>query len=291
MMPVSPELLRTASLVRADYDPTEEPSSRLRRRVVTYCGVAILALAFVLSPTKTAGHLVGSGDNGELFSLTNQDRASNGIPSLSGNGTLDGIAGAAPYRVCGLTVSGRSQDMINRNYFAHPIPPCGALVFTMMQEANVGYRSAGENIGWEANSGDPASYINNQFMGSPEHRTNILDASYTTVGIGSAGGNNWTGAGQPPPGQNNVIMFAEEFAQLNGGRVSTPLPPPPPRNFAAPPPPAVAPITAPALPTPSPTPKPAILVDLGPEGPPLIWSSSGLLSDSVESVLEGYFVN
>ena len=290
VMPVSPELLRTADLVRADYDSTEEPSSRLPRRVVTYCGIAILALAFVLSPTKTTARLAGAGDNGELFSLTNQDRASNGIPSLSGSGVLDGIGGAAGYRVCGITVSGRSQDMINRNYFAHPIPPCGALVFTLMQEGGVNYRSAGENIGWEANASDPAAYINNEFMGSAEHRTNILDASYTNVGIGSAGGNNWTDGGTISP-QNNVIMFAEEFAQLNGARISTPLPPPPPRNFAAPPPPAVAPITAPALPTPSPTPKPAVLVDLGPEGPPLIWSSSGLLSDSVESVLEGYFVN
>jgi len=288
-MAISPELLRTADLVKADYDPAGDPPSRLAQRGAAHVALAILAVLFVFSPTQTAGHLTASGSNGELFSLTNQDRASNGIPSLSENGSLDGIAGAATYQVCGISVSGRSQDMIKRNYFAHPIPPCGALVFTMMQEGHVNYRSAGENIGWEANASDPAAYINTQFMNSPEHRVNILDCSYTDLGIGSATGNGWTGAGSP---EDNVIMFSEEFAQISGGSRCTPPPSAPPRNSAPPPPPSVTPISTPVLPlTPSPTPAPPVLLDLGPGGPPLIWSSSGLLSDSVESVLEGYFVN
>ena len=287
-MAISSELLRTADLVREDYSPVAELPSPLRRRILICLSASLLAAGFAFSPTKTTGRLAGSsGYNGELFSLTNQDRASNGIPSVSENGVLDGIAGASPYSVCGRTADGRAQDMINLNYFAHPIPACGTYVFTMMQEARVNYRSAGENIGWEANASDPAAYINTQFMNSPEHRTNILDSSYTTVGVGSATGNNWRGAGAP---QNNVIMFAEEFAQLSGAVVSTPLPPPPPRNSAPPPPPAITPISTPAA-APSPSPTPPVLLDLGPGGPPLIWSSSGLLSDSVESVLEGYFVN
>jgi uncharacterized protein YkwD len=288
-MAISPELSRTAELVKADYDPTGQSPWRLPRRAATYLGCAILALGFLASPTQTAVHLAGaSGYYGELFSLTNQDRASNGVTSLSDSGVLSGIAGATPYHVCGITVDGRSQDMINRDYFAHPIPPCGTYVFTMMQEAGVNYRSAGENIGWEANAADPAAYINTQFMNSPEHRTNILDASYTTLGIGSAVGTNWMG-------QSSAIMFAEEFAQLSAAPASTPLPPPPPRNSKAPPPPSVTPITTAPVPppptTPPPSPTPPVLLDLGPGGPPLIWSSSGLLSDSVESVLEGYFVN
>jgi uncharacterized protein YkwD len=286
-MPVSDELLRTADAVRGYYVPTEEaPPRRLAKRLfLTLLATAVLG--FVLTPAHTNAQIpTASGSNGELFSLTNQDRASNGIPSLSENGVLDGIAGGTPYQVCGLTIKGRSQDMINRNYFAHPIPPCNTYVFTMMQEAHVNYRSAGENIGWEANAPDPASYINTQFMNSPEHRSNILDCSYSALGVGSAGGNNWMG-------QNNVIMFAEEFAQLNGAGGCAPLPALPPRNSAPPPPPSVTPITTPVLasPAPAPTPAPAVLADLGPGGPPLVWSSSGLLSDSVESVLEGYFVN
>jgi uncharacterized protein YkwD len=288
-MPVSSEVIRTANTVRSSYVPSEEyPRPRMGKRIA----FSIIAAAFaglMLTPGHTQVQTpAASGANGELFSLTNQDRASNGIASLAANGVLDGIGGGTPYRVCGLTVDGRSQDMINRNYFAHQIPPCGAYVFTMMQEAHVNYRSAGENVGWEANAADPASYINSQFMNSSEHRSNILDCSYTALGVGSAGGNNWMG-------QNNVIMFSEEFAQLNGTGSCAPLPPPAPRNSVPPPPPSVTPVTtSPASnpgATPVPSPTPVVLLDLGPGGPPLIWSSSGLLSDSVESVLEGYFVN
>src|SRR5205807_9085430 len=105
------------------------------------------------------------------------------------------------YSGCGFTVAGRAYDMIQRNYFSHPILNCGGqYVFNMMQADGVGYRSAGENIGWSSNSGgasSSASYINNAFMNSPEHRANLLNASYTHVGMGSDGPvGSWSGAGR-----------------------------------------------------------------------------------------------
>src|SRR5207244_289702 len=106
------------------------------------------------------------------------------------------------------------------------------------------------------------TYINGQFMNSPEHRANILNSSYTHLGIGSwgtAAGVSWS-----YPGSGtfvNVWMFSEEFAQL-----SAPAPPPPPRptatprpaprNSPAPAPPKVPPATAVAIPAPTPAPTP-----------------------------------
>src|SRR5205807_7985774 len=138
-----------------------------------------------------------------LFSLTNQDHSSNGVRSMSYNGTLANIGEGATYRCSGITVNGRSVDMIQRNYFSHVIAGCGQYVFSMMQAYGVRYRSAGENIGWvdnETNGGSAASYINGQFMNSPDHRSNILNGNYTSMGPGSAFSSNWScSCGGPYP--------------------------------------------------------------------------------------------
>ena len=171
------------------------------------------------------------GEDSQLFSLTNQDRTSNGVHSLAFSGTLQNIGESAPYNCGGIRVSGRSYDMIRRNYFAHPILGCGQLVFSMMQAYGVRYRSAGENIGWEAYAPSPAGYINGQFMNSSDHRSNILNSSYTVMGVGSdesAPGVYWTGVAR----QQNVWMFSEEFAQV-GSVVPAAAPEPAPQTRTA----------------------------------------------------------
>ena len=177
------ELVRTASAVRATplVNAGAQPlRSRLRRAIrplatgavlLTACGLAVLHL------TGTAGIVsANSGQDLELFSLTNGDRTSNGVHSLVFSGTLENIGEGASYDCRGIKVHGRSDDMIQRNYFAHPILGCGEYVFSMMQAYGVHYSSAGENIGWEAGAGSPASYINSAFMASTDHRDNILDS-------------------------------------------------------------------------------------------------------------------
>ena len=293
------ELLRTASAVRATTDPTmPAPRSpgRLRRSIrpiamtaglVTACGLAVLHLA------GTPGVVsANSGEDSQLFSLTNQDRTSNGVHSLAFSGTLQNIGEGAPYNCNGIQVSGRSDDMIRRNYFAHPILGCGQLVFSMMQAFGVHYRSAGENIGWEAGASSPASYLNVAFMNSSDHRANILNSSYTEMGVGSdesAPGVTWTGVGA----EQNVWMFSEEFAQVG---VS---PPPPPRRPAAPrpaprnsPAPTVAAAAGPnvtpaALPTPTPLVIPTGSLPQNLPAPP-VNQYEGLFPNTIESVLEAF---
>jgi hypothetical protein len=218
------------------------------------------------------------------------------VHSLVFSGTLENIGEGASYDCRGVEVHGRSDDMIQRNYFAHPILGCGEYVFSMMQAYGVHYSSAGENIGWEAGSGSPASYINSAFMASPDHRANILDSHYTEMGVGSdesAPGVTWTGVS---PGQQNVWMFSEEFAQVGASSPppprKTPPPKPAPRNSPAPNPPAVAPATTAPLPsTPAPTATPLVIPSgsLPQDLPaPPIDQYEGLYPNTIESVLEAF---
>ena len=306
------ELARTAALVRASADVTTSPPRPWRgfattaAYLVVLAGVAIGALHAAASATPVRAD--GSAD-ADLFSFTNQDRASNGVRSLGGNGTLGAIGEGIRYNGCGFAVNGRSVDMIQRNYFAHPILNCGQLVFSMMQAFGVHYQSAGENIGWNTygDGATAASQINSAFMNSPDHRSNILNGNYTALGIGSdtSGSGSWSGGGGSYTG---VWMFSEEFAQLAGS--SPPPPPPPPRprprppvaptrNTTPPPPPAqpastAAPVATPVA-TPAPTPVPTALPTPTPLPdltiPPLVEAPGGLLFNSVESVLESYLID
>jgi len=198
----------------------------------------------------------------DLLALLNRDRAAAGLSPLAWDARLAAVGESAPYSGCGFAVHGRAEDMIERNYFAHPILGCGGRnVFAMLAAAGIGYRIAGENIGWVAGLSDPAaqaSWLHQQFMASPEHRANILDPAFTSVGIGSwstAAGQSWTGAGVPLTG---VVMVSEEFAAVAGGgghvapqvTAAAPTAPPAPVRPSQPaaPQPAATPAPRPALP-------------------------------------------
>ena len=310
------ELTRTAALVRAG-DDGAVAARRSWRRMATSAAYLVVLGGVAVAAIHAAGDATpvradGAAD-GALFSLTNQDRASNGVRSLSGNGTLGGIGEGSRYNGCGFPVNGRSVDMIQRNYFAHPILNCGGrLVFSMMQAFGVRYQSAGENIGWNTygDGGTAASQINSAFMNSPEHRSNILHGNFTALGIGSAnsGSASWSGGGGSYTG---VWMFSEEFAQLAGSPPPPPPPPPPKpkpvpiptRNTAPPPAPAQPPVTTAPAPTAVPVPVPTVVPTPGPTElptptplpdltlPPLLTSPGGLLFNSVESVLESYLID
>jgi uncharacterized protein YkwD len=78
--------------------------------------------------------------------------------------------------------------MAARNYFAHT-SPTGETAFSLMAAYGYAYSIAGENIA-KNNYPDSqsAGVAMTGFMGSPPHRANILDARYTSVGVGLAYG-------------------------------------------------------------------------------------------------------
>ncbi|MCO7176063.1 CAP domain-containing protein [Sporolactobacillus kofuensis] len=112
----------------------------------------------------------------KVVDLTNQERTKAGLkPLKADNSTLSKMARA------------KSQDMSDKNYFDHQSPTYGS-PFDMMKQFGITYRSAGENIA--AGQKTPEEVVNG-WMNSPGHRANILNASYTTIGVGYVQGGSY----------------------------------------------------------------------------------------------------
>ena len=79
--------------------------------------------------------------------------------------------------------------MKDNRYFAHNSPVYGT-PYEMMRSFGITFRSAGENIA--KGYASPQTVVN-AWMNSPGHRANILNASYTHIGVGYvSAGNHWT---------------------------------------------------------------------------------------------------
>ncbi len=113
----------------------------------------------------------------EVIRLVNKERTSRSLPALSEDWQLSRVARY------------KSQDMKDRSYFSHTSPTYGS-PFEMMKNFGISYRSAGENIAKGQRT--PAEVVND-WMNSPGHRANILNSSYTHIGVGYVkDGNYWT---------------------------------------------------------------------------------------------------
>lgn len=113
----------------------------------------------------------------EVIRLVNEIRAENGLGALSYDWELSRVARY------------KSQDMKDNNYFSHTSPVYGS-PFQMLKSFGITYSSAGENI---AKGYATPQAVVNAWMNSSGHRANILNANYTTIGVGYvSGGNYWT---------------------------------------------------------------------------------------------------
>lgn len=113
----------------------------------------------------------------EVVRLVNEIRQQNGLKPLTANWELSRVA---RYKF---------QDMLDNRYFAHQSPTHGT-PFQMIRNFGLTYRTAGENIAMGYRT--PQAVVN-AWMNSSGHRANILNASYTQIGVGYvAQGNYWT---------------------------------------------------------------------------------------------------
>lgn len=113
----------------------------------------------------------------QVAALVNEQRAANGLQPLTLSAALSNAART------------KSQDMHDNHYFAHESPTYGS-PFEMLKSFGISYRTAGENI---AMGYATPEAVMNAWMNSSGHRANILNASYTQIGIGYvADGNYWT---------------------------------------------------------------------------------------------------
>ncbi|NOU96851.1 hypothetical protein GC093_27045 [Paenibacillus sp. LMG 31456] len=123
-------------------------------------------------PTDTTGQAPqGNKDSSQfaqqVLDIVNQERSKAGLTPLTMNAELSKMAMV------------KAQDMSNNNYFDHNSPTHGS-PFDMMKEFGITYNSAGENI---AKGQTTPTQVMNDWMNSPGHKANILNSSYTKIGI------------------------------------------------------------------------------------------------------------
>ena len=113
----------------------------------------------------------------EVIRLVNEIRVQNGLNPLTADWELSRVARY------------KSQDMKDNNYFSHTSPIYGS-PFTMMKNFGISYKRAAENI---AKGQKTPQAVVNAWMNSSGHRANILNSTYTKIGVGYvASGNYWT---------------------------------------------------------------------------------------------------
>lgn len=125
-------------------------------------------------PSPTPGL---SGPAAQVVTLTNAQRVKAGCKPLKVDPRLN------------LSAQRHTADMANRNYFEHEDPEGHDFADREKAAGFVG-DSGGENIAMGQTS---AAEVMNDWMNSPGHRRNILDCSFTLIGVGYvANGHYWT---------------------------------------------------------------------------------------------------
>jgi uncharacterized YkwD family protein len=113
----------------------------------------------------------------KVVELTNAEREKQGLKPLQLDEELSKVA------------KEKSKDMQSKNYFDHNSPTYGS-PFDMMKKFGVEYSTAGENIA--KGQASPEEVVQ-AWMNSEGHRKNIMNSSFTHIGVGHvAEGNYWT---------------------------------------------------------------------------------------------------
>ena len=120
----------------------------------------------VASPDVTPSEGVTSEEQA-MVAMVNQEREKAGLAPLTIDLSLTEVARE------------KSRDMIRNNYFSHTSPTYGS-PFDMMRQFGISFTAAAENIA-KYNSVEGA---HNGLMNSSGHRANILNGTYTHIGIG-----------------------------------------------------------------------------------------------------------
>jgi uncharacterized protein, YkwD family len=119
------------------------------------------------APTASASSNLGAYEQ-QVVDLVNKERAAAGLSALKVNATLANVAET------------KAADLRDENYFSHTSPKYGS-PFDMMKQFGISYTAAGENI---AKGQRTPQEVMTGWMNSPGHRANILNSSYTEIGVG-----------------------------------------------------------------------------------------------------------
>jgi hypothetical protein len=198
---------------RNNYHPHALRTSGLVIAVVALLGINLSYNIVTAGTPQVLGYATNI-TSGDIISITNQQRASNGLGALATNAALNQAA------------LSKAQDMFTKDYWAH-CSPDGTCPWYFITAAGYSYTAAGENL---AKDFDTSQGVVDAWMASPDHRANLLNSSYKDTGVAVM-----NGTLQGTPTTLVVAMYA------------TPAYTPPPAA------PATTP-SAPASTTPRPTP-------------------------------------
>jgi hypothetical protein len=142
-------------------------------------GAALVLPASALAACPGASSAPAAPEGvGATLCLINAQRTAQGLKPLGADARLQAAAAAF------------ARDMVDRRFFDHVSPGGG----TMMDRLHAagwnpgGSWSAGENIAWGGGSlGTPAAIVD-AWMHSAGHRANILNGTFTQIGLGIAAG-------------------------------------------------------------------------------------------------------
>lgn len=123
-------------------------------------------------PTNYSINVQASAEE-KILELMNEKRTEAGLEPLTIDNTLVQVARY------------KSDNMIQNNFFSHTNPD-GTKWTNWLQTIGYKYTTSGENIAY--NTYDAVELFN-QWWNSPGHRANMMNASYTKVGIGVIQGN------------------------------------------------------------------------------------------------------
>ncbi len=107
-----------------------------------------------------------------IVTETNKERASDALPPLTRNATLDAAAKL------------KAEHMAKNEYFAH-YSPDGVSPWYWFSQAGYNFVHAGENLAIHFTD---SSEVVEAWMNSPTHRANIMNGNYQEIGIGTAAG-------------------------------------------------------------------------------------------------------
>jgi uncharacterized protein YkwD len=159
---------------------------RLRETFALVLTITVTFISYALAVPAQAQTPLTSG---AIVALANQDRA-----GLAGRLVEDSALDRAAQL--------KANDMAARGYFSH-VDPSGNAPWMWFKKVGYYYWSAGENL---AINFDDAQTLNNAWMNSPLHKANIVNSSYSRIGIGIA-----HGTYQGRPATFIVQFFADPY--------------------------------------------------------------------------------
>lgn len=132
------------------------------------CGTATVTVKTQNNVTSSCHITVSKTDENvkEIVTIVNNERTNNGLAGLANRIDLNELADI------------RAKEIAKK--FSHTRPD-GSSCFTILDDNNVGYMSAGENIAYGQKS---AAEVMNAWLKSSGHRVNIFSSNYNCIGVG-----------------------------------------------------------------------------------------------------------